>query len=441
MALDRQITRLSKLLVDSEGITFDEAQARLRGLTLEIEVGDDAVTPAAHAAILTAVSVGSRTFVGGVRLVGAIDQRLNSTLPLGAQALSDATEQVGASNFLGLPAKRILIGSNQQPPEQGLIRTWWNGWRAGATSEHIACDDGNNPLSGIVAGALAVGAAFDVVRGRVSGHSIEVDLWPTSGFDVPPAFAEVFLPGALWLVGLGNLGQAFLWALAALPYADPSKVELVLQDRDKVSEENWATSVLVRSEAYGELKTKVAADWADARGFDVRRVDRRLLAGDVLEDDDPHIALCGVDKVASRMLLAGTGFECIVDAGLGRKASDFNRYRVTIFDSQHPIDRHFEGQTDASNGNIIPDADAYHQLEKEVGACGTAEVAGASVAAPHVSAVTAAVAVSRLIAITSACPCRRSEVRRLSEAEPKAGPSSIIEIRAARHAGRPVVSR
>ena len=35
MALDWQIARLSKILVDSEGITFDEAQARLRALTLE----------------------------------------------------------------------------------------------------------------------------------------------------------------------------------------------------------------------------------------------------------------------------------------------------------------------------------------------------------------------------------------------------------------------
>lgn len=438
VALDRQIARLSKILVDSEGITFDEAQARLRRLTLEIVVGDDAMTPAAHAAILTAVSVGSRTFVGGVRLVGAVEQRLNSTLPLGAQTLSDAAELVGASTFAGPPAQRIRIGATPQPPEEGWIWMWWSGWRAGVAPRCTPCDDGRNPLSGIAAGALAVGAAFDAVRGRAVEGSKEVDLWPTAAGEVPPVFADVFLPGAIWLVGLGNLGQAFLWALAALPYADPSDVELVLQDRDKVSEENWATSVLVRSEAYGELKTKVAAAWAEARGFAVRRVDRRLLAGDVLEDDDPRIALCGVDKIASRRLMAQTGFECIVDAGLGRKASDFNRYRVTIFDAQRSIARHFEGQADTTDGNVIPDESAYHQLQNEVGTCGTAEVAGASVAAPHVSAIAAAVAVSRLIAITSACACRVTEVRRLSERGPKAGLYAPIQVRAARHAGRPI---
>ncbi len=80
MALDRQIARLAKILVDSEGVSFDEAQSRLRALTLEIVVGPDALSPAAHAAVLTAVSVGRRTFVGGVQVTGTLDQPLNSAL-------------------------------------------------------------------------------------------------------------------------------------------------------------------------------------------------------------------------------------------------------------------------------------------------------------------------------------------------------------------------
>lgn len=82
MALDRQTARLSKILVDSEGTTFDQAKARLRALILEIVVGRDATPLAAHVAILTAVSVGSRTFVGGVRLLGATDLALNSARPV-----------------------------------------------------------------------------------------------------------------------------------------------------------------------------------------------------------------------------------------------------------------------------------------------------------------------------------------------------------------------
>ncbi len=37
------------------------------------------------------------------------------------------------------------------------------------------------------------------------------------------------MPSRLWIIGLGNLGQAFAWLLACLPYEDPSHVQFVLQ--------------------------------------------------------------------------------------------------------------------------------------------------------------------------------------------------------------------
>jgi len=36
--------------------------------------------------------------------------------------------------------------------------------------------------------------------------------------------APWFLPSRLWMIGLGNLGQAYAWLLAALPYEDRSLV-------------------------------------------------------------------------------------------------------------------------------------------------------------------------------------------------------------------------
>lgn len=438
MALDRHIARLSKILVDDEGISFDGAQAHLRALTLEIIVGDDATSPAAHAAILTAVSVGSRTFVGGVRVTGNIGQPLNSALPVAGGTLAAGALQVGATPFEGKASQRIVVGGPAGQGDEQAISAWWRGWRAGlAAAGAAACDDGDNPLTGIAAGALAVGAAFQAARGHDVDLSGEIDLWPTTDGEPAPRFAEVFLPGALWLVGLGNLGQAFLWALTALPYANAAEVSVVLQDKDKVAEENWATSVLVHGEIYGDLKTKIAEAWASAKGFDVRRVDRRLLGGDRLEDDDPRLALCGVDKIEPRKLMAKTGFECIIDAGLGRKSSDFDRYRVTVFDDARPIDRHFEGQSDNPPDESAVEEPAYQELQAEVGRCGMAEIAGASVAAPYVSAVAAAVAIARAIAVTSGCACQTNEVRRLSRGGAKPGPLARMNVRAIRHAGRP----
>ena len=84
------------------------------------------------------------------------------------------------------------------------------------------------------------------------------------------------------------------------------------------------------------------------------------------------------DKIEVRTLMADIGFDCIVDAGLGRTAADFDRYRVSVFDRTHPIDKHFAGVRDKAIEEDIPNGNAYRLLEAEVGHCGTAEIAGAS---------------------------------------------------------------
>lgn len=437
MALELALTRIAKSLVDSEGISFDEAQARLRKFSLEIVVADDATSLTAHSAILTAISVASRTFIGGVRVAGYINQPLNSSVPLRARMLDAAALEVGASDFDGAASHRIIIGSSGVAAQPGDIWTGWQGWQCAAAPYSLDCDNGDNPLTGIAAGALAVSEAFNTARDLNSSDRAEVNLWPTVEGEAAPNFAEIFLPGALWIVGLGNLGQAYLWALSSLPYADPSQVTLVIQDRDRVTEENWATSILVREEVYGALKTKVAESWGVSCGFDVRRIDRRLLASDRVDHDEPRMALCGVDKVNVRAGMADIGFECIVDAGLGRTADDFDRYRVTIFDAERPIDKHFEDSHDIMPIGQVPEEDAYKVLEKEIGNCGAVAIAGASVAAAFVSTIAAAAVVTRAIAAVSGCNFPSNEVNRLSTRKLRTGPAINSLYRETRHAGRP----
>ena len=198
--------------------------------------------------------------------------------------------------------------------------------------------------------------------------------------------------------------------------------------------------MLVKDETFGSLKTKVAEHWASAKDFDARRVDRRLFARDRLDDADPRLALSGVDKVEARRLLAEVGFDCIVNAGLGRAASDFDRYRVTVFDRARSIDKHFAGLEATPVGQDCSTGDAYRRLEAEIGPCGIAEIGGASVAAPYVSALVAAVAISRVVAVTSSCECPINEVGRLSlVADRKLAQLTAVEGRGIGHAGNPAL--
>lgn len=441
MALDRQIARLSRVLVDKENISFDEAQARLRALTLEIVVGAEATSPAAQAAILTAVSVGSRTFIGGVRLTGAVEQPLSTAIPLATTSLAEVANELGGSHNCGDPSRRILVGTNGASKSPRSVFPWWNGWHAGVSTlarEHQ--NTGCNPLPGIAAGALAVGVSFDAERGHRIESERALDLWPCGKEGTAPDFGQVFLPNAIWLIGLGNLGQAFLWALSALPYSDPPRVSLLLQDRETITEENWGTSVLVKNDSFGILKTKAAEEWASAKGFKTRRVDRHLVGSERLDSDDPRLALSGVDRIAARKLMADIGFDCIVDAGLGRKASDFDRFRVSVFDRTCRIDKHFAGLEDQPEMQDLPSSRSYRDLEAEIGPCGTAEIAGASVAAPYVSALAAAVAISRAIAVTSGCVCPSNEVAQVSQlANHRIAPPVLTESRGIGHAGNPIV--
>ena len=88
----------------------------------------------------------------------------------------------------------------------------------------------------------------------------------------------------------------------------------------------------------------------------------------------------------------------------------------------------------------IPAGDAYRRLEEQIGSCGTAEIGGASVAAPYVSALAAAIAVSRVIAVTSGCECPINEVGKLSLiAERRVAELTAVTGRGLGHAGKPAL--
>lgn len=408
MALTPEISRLAKMLIDAEGITASQAEARLRAMTLEIVVGRDAHCEAGHNALLTAVAVGTKSFVGGVSVSVVDDAMPISRIPIDASSLREAAVLLGATEFRGPASARIAIGD----VDAGMAcdaHAWWDDWKGGSSSQPAARGGGENPLAGIVAGAAAVAQAFAKIRRAEHPDFPVFNLWPENGVGNPPEFGSVYLPGSLWLLGLGNLGQAIMWSLASLPYPEPGKIELVLQDRDKISAENWGTSVLVRAKEYGEYKTALSEAWGKRKGFDVRRVDRWLDERQRVQTGEPTLALCGFDSVEARRHIDTCGFEVVIDAGLGRAHTDFDVFRVTVFDRAYSAAAHFPDHGMAPS----PPPQDYEDL-LGLDRCGAALFEGVGVAAPFVSSIAAATVVARAIAICSGEAVPRNEKRRLS---------------------------
>ena len=136
-----------------------------------------------------------------------------------------------------------------------------------------------------------------------------------------------YLPSRLWLIGLGHLGQAYLWGLALLPFAKPEDVALVLQDIDVISPSTESTSILSEANLIGQKKTRAMATWAETRGFQAAIHERLFNASFRRQASEPAVPLCGLDNAAGRRMLDQVGFDFIIEAGPGRGFRDFRTIR------------------------------------------------------------------------------------------------------------------
>ena len=109
-----------------------------------------------------------------------------------------------------------------------------------------------------------------------------------------------------------------------------------------------------------------------------------------------------MDDLRPRRILAGLGFEYMVDGGIGRGPADFERLGVWVIPTGTAIDDVRNAFQPSKSRDRLPVRPAYQALEQsKVGACGAYALAGASVAVPFVGAVTGALAVAQLVRLAS----------------------------------------
>ncbi len=410
--------RLVKQMLDSgEADSLATAERVLRGFQLSISIGAvESCSPTHQAALLTAVTVARRVFLGGVYVNGVLDVPLVLRLP-GVDTLASAVQSlggvVGTTDDAARDIPHISIGGRARKSAARFdVRTAFAGWCGGVVPSafDLPNDASAMPLASMVAAAFAVSEAFAYARneGEAPGHrDVGLSLWKPQedwlrGNDVegPPL---QFLPSRLWLIGLGHLGQAYLWGLGLLPYPRPAPQSfLLLQDIDSITPSTESTSVLTDASLVGQRKARAMASWAESRGFETVVCERPFDETTVRRNDEPGLALCGVDNALARRALDRTGFDLVVEAGLGRGYDDFRTLRVHTLPGSRPASDLWRGDGTRKAPVDLP---AYRRLQAEgMDQCGVTLLAGKAVGAPFVGAVAASLVLAEVLRLLHGGP-------------------------------------
>ena len=408
---DDSLHRLVKHAIDrGDAESIADAEAMFRGYRLAVEMEATAAgDPVSQATLVTTVALGRRVFLGGVSVAGDLDAELVTPLPLGQTLAEAVTALGGRPGTCKSTTPTIVIGGGEANRRESFcIRTAASGWRGGILPIHsrLAPVPGPAmPLAGMLSAALAVNEAYLFVNSGayVAGRrALGLSLWrPDAGVDWlagDPGEPELaYLPSRLWMLGLGHLGQAYLWGLGLLPYIEPDDVSLVLQDIDVITPSTESTSVLTEAGLVGQKKTRAMAAWAERRGFTVSIHERRFDENFRRQDAEPGVALCGLDNAEGRRVLDQVGFDMVIEAGLGRGHRDFRTMRLHTLPGSRPSAKIWR-QT-GPVGETVEDRPAYARLVAEgtLDQCGMTMLAGKAVGAPFVGSVAATLALSEIL--------------------------------------------
>ena len=412
-----QLHRLMKIAIDSgEVSSIAEAERLFSGYRLAIQIGKDcAHSPTLQASLLTAINTARRCFMGGVEISGNLD------VPLIVPWRNYKTLLDAVIDLQGKPVKtltpeipQISIGdhSTHKLPSPFAINVTFNGWAGGVvpSSSSMRLAQGQEFVpSGVLAGALSVSEAFQFVRGDnplAGQRAVGLSLWQpedsSSWLESEPGPQLRNLPANLWLIGLGHLGQAYLWTLGFLPYTFPNEVQIFLQDFDDLEKANESTSPLTFNNMLGLKKTRAMAAWCEERGFRPKIVERRFASNFNISDEEPRVALCGVDNLLARASLEDVGFDRIIEAGLGNGPQEFLTFQIhSLPSSRSAHDRWRQSSITKDSTADLINQPAYRALAQEsYDECGLTLLAGRSVGASFVGCVTSALVVAELLRMT-----------------------------------------
>jgi hypothetical protein len=417
---DVRFSRISKLLVDRDEAAPDDVLAQRRGYTVTLACGDDvAASYTLQVAVLTTANIAARCFPGAVRValpsrLAEAPLRLWPALPqsfgealaslLGPGTLADGGDQAGG--------RSVVFGNAVKAPPSAL-RVTFDGWIAKVgpvqsterLQEREYC-----PLAGTLGAAMAVSElflAFAEIHLEAARRTIALSLWRPDLDATDPLATGIpveFLPRDFWTLGLGHLGNGYLWSLATLPYRNASEAIIYLNDFDEIEPENVETSLLFAANDADRYKTRTCSAWLERRGFRTRLVERPFDGDFRCRKDEPQLAFSGFDTNPARRYLATARFDRVIDSGLGGTPNNFDTISAHTFPNPRPAEEIWpdlspkeDAKRIARQERMAKENAGYARTGEDE--CGRYRLAGKSIAVPFVGAAAAALVVAEALRI------------------------------------------
>jgi hypothetical protein len=383
------------------------ALSKLKALTLNLHCGEEIYTSLPlQAALLTAVNTGKRAFLGKVYVMIQTDVPCLLRWP-GNKYLHEIVEELGGIiSVTGNSCYPCLFFGAVPSIVEDPIQVICNNWQAGIWTEAKPvpfCSGGTIPTAGIFAGAYAVFLVFLRASGihlASCDKSRGISLWRPD-LDWLCGEAEgpsiISLPKKYWILGLGHLGQAYLWNIALLPYPNTKDVSFLLQDDDVIVSANWSAGLLTEKDGINLHKTRLCSRWLEERKFLTKITERRFDKYTHRVDQEPFIALCGFDSATSRVHLENAGFDLILEAGLGGDVASFDRIAQHCFPCAPKTPAQIWG--DETTDPVLNERvlDILQEADKETCGILSLTLAGKAVSASFVGACTGALVTAELI--------------------------------------------
>ncbi|MEQ8552320.1 MAG: ThiF family adenylyltransferase [Cyclobacteriaceae bacterium] len=400
----KNISRPLLALAERYGGDLELAEERMANSSVHIICGE-AIRNSYHlqVALLTSVNISKRIFLGGIKV--ELPEKIINLTPHQGKFLNQMIKSHLALSLDHKANYTIYIG--MEPETENSCEILCNNWQGGIRVHNepiisLATSQGKLPFGAIASAGIACFKAFDKVFEMTNlpfHENAGISLWD---YTYTKEWHNTIHEGSehlertiyeFWFVGLGHLGQAYLWLLSFLPFENAHLIKILLQDHDMIDGSNWGSQLLVSSDQADCSKARICATFLESIGFTTRVIEKPLekLDQEMESLKDFKYLINGLDNVATRRILKPERFKLILDGATNGAEHFFDSFTMNTIDVNSKRPKDIWNKEEDPNKILHPKL--FERIEKS-GGCGS--IINHSISTPFVGALGASILMSEL---------------------------------------------